>query len=130
MHTFTYLSPNSLNNYPYSIELNIHQRILSDIASSVSETDDDYRYAGTLIASKVQTRIAEKKTDYVPNGYSKPNGKVDEEGTDRVFMVRHAFQYELASKLIFISSLHPESTATSPLENSFSIFLNHIFPRG
>ncbi|KAK0497081.1 hypothetical protein EDD18DRAFT_1165281 [Armillaria luteobubalina] len=68
------------------IELNIHQRILSDIASNVSEIDDDYRYAGTLIASKVQTRIAEKKADHILNGYSKPNGKVDEEGTDRVFM--------------------------------------------
>ncbi|KAG7448129.1 uncharacterized protein BT62DRAFT_930208 [Guyanagaster necrorhizus] len=68
------------------IELNIHQRILSDIALGVSETEDDYRYGGTLIASKVQTRIAGKKPDHVPNGYSKPNSKVDAETTDRVFM--------------------------------------------
>lgn len=64
--------------YPlYSLELNIHQQILSDIASSVSETKDDLIYAKELISSKVTT-----KEDLQEN-YE------DEEYDDaRVFMVR------------------------------------------
>ncbi|KAK0463795.1 uncharacterized protein EV420DRAFT_1520089 [Desarmillaria tabescens] len=69
------------------IELNIHQRILSDIASSVGETDDDYRYAATLIASNVQTR---------------PNGKVEEETKDRVLLTTSRVHCHIAfGELIF-----------------------------
>ncbi|KAJ3774237.1 hypothetical protein FB446DRAFT_729613 [Lentinula raphanica] len=38
------------------LELNIHQRILADIASNVGETVDDIHHTNTLIASLVQTR--------------------------------------------------------------------------
>ncbi|KAK7467455.1 Phosphatidylinositol 4-kinase stt4 [Stygiomarasmius scandens] len=38
------------------LELNIHQRILNDIASSAGESDQDLAHANTLIAPKVQTR--------------------------------------------------------------------------
>ncbi|KAJ3753010.1 hypothetical protein EV360DRAFT_88184 [Lentinula raphanica] len=38
------------------LELNIHQRILADIASNVGETADDLHHANTLIASNVRTR--------------------------------------------------------------------------
>ncbi|KAK7038059.1 hypothetical protein R3P38DRAFT_3311292 [Favolaschia claudopus] len=38
------------------LELNIHQRILSDIASNVSEAPEDVSYAQNIITSKVQTR--------------------------------------------------------------------------
>jgi phosphatidylinositol 4-kinase len=46
-----------------SLELNIHQRILSDIASNVGETNDDLDYAKYLIAAKVQTRAEPDKHD-------------------------------------------------------------------
>ncbi|KAG6868817.1 hypothetical protein C0993_009699 [Termitomyces sp. T159_Od127] len=38
------------------LELNIHQRILSDLASSPGGTEDDILHAQTLIAAKVHTR--------------------------------------------------------------------------
>ncbi|TFK42384.1 hypothetical protein BDQ12DRAFT_676115 [Crucibulum laeve] len=39
------------------LELNIHQRILTDIASNIGDGNDDGLYAKGLIAPKVQTRI-------------------------------------------------------------------------
>ncbi|KAF5373565.1 hypothetical protein D9758_000828 [Tetrapyrgos nigripes] len=41
------------------LELNIHQRILNDVASNAGSSDDAFEHANTLISSKVQTR-AEK----------------------------------------------------------------------
>lgn len=41
-----------------SLELNIHQRILSDIASNIGETEEDILYSQNLIASKVNTRAS------------------------------------------------------------------------
>lgn len=38
------------------MELNIHQQILSDIASNIGETEQDLQYATNVITSKVQTR--------------------------------------------------------------------------
>lgn len=42
-----------------SLELNIHQRILSDIASNIGETEEDILYSQNLIASKVNTRASD-----------------------------------------------------------------------
>ncbi|KAJ7940268.1 hypothetical protein B0H13DRAFT_2299305 [Mycena leptocephala] len=65
------------------LELNIHQRILSDIASNVSEAPDDFSYARDIITSKVQTRADPVEAVKV-NG----NGNVpfEPEGEQRVFM--------------------------------------------
>ncbi|KAK7034075.1 Phosphatidylinositol 4-kinase stt4 [Paramarasmius palmivorus] len=62
------------------LELNIHQRILNDIAASVGEIPDNVQYANSVIASKVQTRDIlkeELKED------SEVNGK-EEEGEEKV----------------------------------------------
>ncbi|KAF5380919.1 hypothetical protein D9615_004166 [Tricholomella constricta] len=45
------------------LELNIHQRILSDIASNPGETKDDVIHAQTLIAAKVHTRTEDVGAD-------------------------------------------------------------------
>ncbi|KAJ6490589.1 hypothetical protein C8R47DRAFT_1122870 [Mycena vitilis] len=68
------------------LELNIHQRILSDIASNVSEAPDDLSYARDIITSKVQTRADPVQA---VNGASvNGNGDVssEPEGEQRVFM--------------------------------------------
>ncbi|KAJ7112447.1 hypothetical protein C8R43DRAFT_1242817 [Mycena crocata] len=68
------------------LELNIHQRILSDIASNVSEAPEDLSYARDIITSKVQTRAdpVESAHSALVNG----NGSVhtEAEGEQRVFM--------------------------------------------
>ena len=58
-----------------SIELNIHQRILTDIASN-----DDGIYAQKLISSKVQTRAVENE-----HPVEHPVEEVDK--SERVYMV-------------------------------------------
>ncbi|KAF8913519.1 hypothetical protein CPB85DRAFT_1299266 [Mucidula mucida] len=75
------------------LELNIHQRILSDIASSVGDETDDLRYAGDMIGSKVQTRNVAKLPSTQPNGFAvngapqkQVNGNSTVEQVDRVFM--------------------------------------------
>lgn len=63
-----------------SLELNIHQRILTDIASN-----NDGTYAQELISSKVQTRIS-----IVPaiTGNKKEVDRVNEvDKSERVYMV-------------------------------------------
>ncbi|KAF7295444.1 hypothetical protein MIND_01084200 [Mycena indigotica] len=66
------------------LELNIHQRILSDIASNVSEAEDDLSYAQDIITSKVQTRADPTEALLVNgNGTADPE---DEGGEPRVFM--------------------------------------------
>ncbi|KAJ7632956.1 hypothetical protein FB45DRAFT_913996 [Roridomyces roridus] len=45
------------------LELNIHQLILTDIASNVSDTADDLAFAQDIITSKVQTRADEAAED-------------------------------------------------------------------
>lgn len=42
-----------------SLELNIHQQILYDIASNAGDTADDLLYANHLIASKIETKVNE-----------------------------------------------------------------------
>lgn len=80
---YIYIYPSYANFIiQYSLELNIHQQILSDIASNVGETIDDITYTKDLIASKVQTR-KDLKVDRMPGG-----DREDEEGA-RVFMVCH-----------------------------------------
>ena len=45
-----------------SLELNIHQQILYDIASnSAGDTADDLLYANHLIASKIETKVNEDR---------------------------------------------------------------------
>lgn len=67
-----------------SLELNIHQRILSDIASNVSEAPDDVTYARDIITSKVQTRAD-------PVEAVKANGRpITPPEEQRVFMVGSA----------------------------------------
>ncbi|KAJ6618823.1 hypothetical protein B0H10DRAFT_2217316 [Mycena sp. CBHHK59/15] len=66
------------------LELNIHQRILSDIASNVAETEDDLLYARDIITSKVQTR-AEPGEDVNLESVN-GNANTEVEGEQRVFM--------------------------------------------
>lgn len=47
----------TLTDSNFSLELNIHQRILADIASNVEDAKDDITYATDLITSKVKTRV-------------------------------------------------------------------------
>ncbi|KAL0581133.1 Phosphatidylinositol 4-kinase stt4 [Marasmius crinis-equi] len=68
------------------LELNIHQRILNDIASNVGETQEEIQYANSAIASQVQTRdiVKEKmKEEEDANGYAE--GEQDDE-LEKVFM--------------------------------------------
>ncbi|KAJ3734042.1 hypothetical protein DFJ43DRAFT_1065841 [Lentinula guzmanii] len=62
------------------LELKIHQRILADIASNVSEAPDDLRHANTLISSNVRTRTDAGET---LEGRSNNESSVT---TPRVFM--------------------------------------------
>lgn len=62
-----------------SLELNIHQRILSDIASNVGNTKDDFLDSRDLIAANVRTRAEE--TDTI-------DGSEEDKTVQRVFMVR------------------------------------------
>ncbi|KAJ6502153.1 hypothetical protein C8R45DRAFT_975566 [Mycena sanguinolenta] len=64
------------------LELNIHQRILSDIASNVSETPADVSYARDIITSKVQTRAEPEPVKVNGNVKASP----ESEGEQRVFM--------------------------------------------
>jgi phosphatidylinositol 4-kinase len=63
------------------LELNIHQRILSDIASNVSDAQVDVSYARDIITSKVQTRADPVEAI----NSASANGDAGEE--QRVFMV-------------------------------------------
>ncbi|KAF7338006.1 hypothetical protein MVEN_02024500 [Mycena venus] len=65
------------------LELNIHQRILSDIASNVSEAPDDVTYARDIITSKVQTRADPVEAVRVNGNATTPT---ESEGEQRVFM--------------------------------------------
>jgi phosphatidylinositol 4-kinase A len=60
-----------------SLELNIHQQILSDIAGNVGECVDDLAFAREIIESQVQTRA-------VPLGSDGLDEQMDEQ---RVYMV-------------------------------------------
>ncbi|KAJ6608572.1 hypothetical protein B0H10DRAFT_524147 [Mycena sp. CBHHK59/15] len=66
------------------LELNIHQRILSDIASNVAETEDDLLYARDIITSKVQTRAEPGEDVNLESVNGNANPEV--EGEQRVFM--------------------------------------------
>ncbi|KAF7311374.1 hypothetical protein MKEN_01039300 [Mycena kentingensis (nom. inval.)] len=65
------------------LELNIHQSILSDIASNVSDAADDFSFAREVITSKVQTR-GEPVEAVLVNGNGSAQSDEDEE--PRVFM--------------------------------------------
>jgi hypothetical protein len=104
-----------------SLELNIHQRILSAIASNVGDCgNDDVSFTRDLIASKVQTRDevsgANRKTHAMDG---KPSDKNDELSSapvqSRVFMVcgglrslRHVLIWERLPH-VYIATLHLES---------------------
>jgi len=62
----------------YSLELNIHQQILSDLASSVVEPQDDTTYAQNLIGSRVRTRAD-----------SNEGAASEDERKQKVFMVKN-----------------------------------------
>lgn len=65
-----------------SLELNIHQRILSDIASNIGDTEEDILYSRNLIASKVHTRAGDED-NFEEDG---SNGSPEDEESG-VFMV-------------------------------------------
>lgn len=69
-------------NENHSLELKIHQRILSDIASIDQKSDEDINHAQHLIASKVRTRAT--RQDRVAGAEDGP--KLQQEST-RVYMV-------------------------------------------
>lgn len=74
------------SNECISLELNIHQRILSDIASRTSQSAEDASYAKSLIIPKVQTRLV-KTTGVavdVEDGLAEPLPQLT---TTRVYMV-------------------------------------------
>jgi phosphatidylinositol 4-kinase A len=67
----------------FSLELNIHQRILSDIASNVGEAKEDVQHAQNLI---MPMRASDtKETGEADDGLNLPPMSHDEQ---RVFMVR------------------------------------------
>lgn len=66
----------------HSLELNIHQHILSDLASNNNASPESTKHRKALIASKVQTRVAD---DEVEKG---DDESTEENGTGRVYMVR------------------------------------------
>jgi hypothetical protein len=66
----------------HSLELNIHQRILSDLASNNNASPESTKHRKVLIASKVQTRVAD---DEVKKG---DDESTEKNGTGRVYMVR------------------------------------------
>jgi hypothetical protein len=82
-----------------SLELNIHQRILSDIASKVAGSADDVEFAKDTIAAKVQTR-------------AEPDEGEQLEVQERVFMVCAVAASDFTQT--HSSSLHLGFTATSP----------------
>ena len=65
----------------HSLELNIHQRILSELASNTNASPESTKHRKELIASKVQTRVAD---DEVVKG---DDESIEENGTGRVYMV-------------------------------------------
>ena len=81
-----------------SLELNIHQLILSEIASNAGDSEEDLHFAGTVIGSKVQTRnVRPGRHHHEPSGSdSTPRNNAEDEDSrnegetvsDRVFMVR------------------------------------------
>lgn len=73
----------------YSLELNIHQRILSDIATNVGDTRCDVTYARDIIGSKVQTRGDVKEAQGNTDTDKGPDsGDGQGNAGRRVFMVR------------------------------------------
>ncbi|RDB21005.1 Phosphatidylinositol 4-kinase stt4 [Hypsizygus marmoreus] len=68
------------------IELNIHQRILSDIASNPGDTKDDVLHAQTLIASKVHTKAEEEEKNVNEAVHKEVNGVAEDSEAPRVFM--------------------------------------------
>ncbi len=65
-----------------SLELKIHQRILSDIASIDQKSDEDITHAQHLIASKVRTRATKQDRDA-----GAEDGVKSQQETTRVYMV-------------------------------------------
>ena len=82
----------------HSLELNIHQRILSDIALKIVESQDDVEFAKDTIAAKVQTR-------------AEPDQGEQPEVQERVFMVRVAAPFNCPHTQS--NSLHLGFTAIS-----------------
>lgn len=101
VHSF---SQNVALTTPASLEFNIRQLVLSDLAESVGQAkgeaaqSDDVVAAIDLVTSRVETRAPSRyvdKTDGLPNGHAAgqaPNGLPQEDGEalkqqERVFMV-------------------------------------------
>ena len=82
-----------------SLELNIHQRILTDVASN-----DDGTYAQKLISSKVQTRaVAALENEHQVKGVDK---------SERVYMVCWSTTFSSYSNTNIRTSLHQGCTVT------------------
>ena len=96
-------STSASNSYDTaSLELNIHQQILSDIASNVGETQEHFAYAVDVIESRVQTRVDPATPKDGVNG--------DCEG-QRVFMVSCELLSSMRTLLIVIAA-----SIASPLQ--------------
>jgi len=68
-----------LSEFYCSLELNIRQRILSDLATLESQTEEDLLATRNLIQSKAQV---------VDESLSAPNGDSGQRAAPRAFMVR------------------------------------------
>ncbi|EEB95937.1 hypothetical protein MPER_05014 [Moniliophthora perniciosa FA553] len=69
------------------LELNIHQRILNDIATNVGQIPESVQYANSVIASKVQTRDIlkeEMKEDQELNEGVNGEEEVDDDGEEKL----------------------------------------------
>ncbi|KAG5645572.1 hypothetical protein DXG03_005710 [Asterophora parasitica] len=90
------------------LELNIHQRILSDIASNPGETKDDALLAQTLIAARVHTR-AEDLT-----GGDEESSREEKSEKPRVFMAASRVHCNIAFGELIVN--FPEENITETID--------------
>ncbi|KAG6820652.1 hypothetical protein H0H93_013851 [Arthromyces matolae] len=98
------------------LELNIHQRILSDLASSPGETQEDVLHAQTLIAAKVHTRAGDAEDDDAQD-----EGNEDS-STQRVFMSTSRVHCNIAFGQLIVN--FPESHITNNIDVLMPVLVN------
>ncbi|KAF9265698.1 hypothetical protein L218DRAFT_986377 [Marasmius fiardii PR-910] len=103
------------------LELNIHQRILNDIAANVGETVEDIQYANSAIASKVQTRESMKE-EMRDAASSKTTVEEEEEESQKVFMSASRAHCNIAfGELV---SNFPESHVTASIDTLMPVLID------
>ncbi|THU88594.1 hypothetical protein K435DRAFT_821590 [Dendrothele bispora CBS 962.96] len=99
------------------LELNIHQRILNDIASNAGESDADLKYANTLITSQVQTRA--EVNEIAP----KENELEDDQiSVSRVFMPTSRVHCNIAFGELIVN--FPSTHITSNIDSIIPVLID------